>query len=77
MLLSHLFFFFMEVYVSIVVISPNAKPNAIGKGKPGKISLFSSIKNVITAPAQMPIIDVIAGSMLFEKLKNIVPSSTE
>ena len=59
------------------VINPPANPSMIGKGKPGKIPFLSSIKNVMTEPAKMPIIEIMQGRMLGRKLKNIVPVSIE
>ena len=58
-------------------IKPNVNPRIIGKGKPGKIPFFSSIKKVITEPAKIPIIAIKVGKMLFWKLKNITPISIE
>jgi len=46
-------------------INPRISPIAIGNGKPGKISFFSSIANVIIEPMQMPIVDMIVGMKLF------------
>ena len=58
-------------------INPKANPNMIGKGKPGKIPFFSSIKNVIIEPAKMPTIDSMVGKMFGRKLKNITPVNIE
>lgn len=56
-------------------INPPASPSRIGKGKPGKISFFCSMKKVMIEPAKMPTIEAMQANML--KLKNMVPESIE
>ena len=59
------------------MINPPANPSIIGKGKPGKIPFFSSMKNVMIEPAIMPTIDTRQGRMLGKKLKNMAPVNIE
>ena len=39
------------------IIKPPARPSMIGKGKPGKMPLRSSMKNVMIEPTTMPTIE--------------------
>ena len=59
------------------VSNPAANPSIIGKGNPGKIPLFSSIKNVMIEPAKIPIIAIKVGIMFGIKLKKITPINIE
>ena len=59
------------------MINPPANPSMIGKGKPGKIPLFSSIKKVMIEPAIMPTIESKHGRILGKKAKNKAPVSME
>ena len=56
-------------------INPPASPSRIGKGKPGKISFFWSMKKVMIEPAMIPMIEAMEANIL--KLKSMVPESIE
>ena len=65
------------------MINPPAKPSMIGKGKPGKIPFFSSMKKVMIEPAMMPTIETKHGRIpigkAYEliKVKNMAPVNIE